>query len=334
MGGFNTRGRICTEVSAASAGASKAADLVVETVEGAAGLLGYASDYVLGGWGDLLTGGGIAWVPSAARARAAEAALEQGIVAAWEDPGAIVDALTREVVDLWACGNYGAALAVGSVEALGFAIGPKGAGRLSKLSKLTQRELDDLVKKGVISGEEAKTVRRNHGPPKEGDRPGDGAKDGAFVRRLSVKELVDGILKKSRLRANDPEKFEQELRRDLEQIGETPSGRANLETLNGSDDQLVFQRSDRWGVSGDNGAIEVGYAAAGDKQLSAASLAHELQHRADMAAGKLDALLETAATRPGFPNLAEQLAVEAENAVAETLGGRPRLNYDDSPLGW
>jgi hypothetical protein len=189
---YNTRGRVCTETGAGVAAARKLWDITVETAEGALGVVNYAGDYMIGPFLDPLTGGAVSWLPSGYRARASEAALEQALGTAWSNPGLVWDALTREVVDLWVCGNYAAAIAVGGIEALGFAIGPKGAGRIAKLSKLADSELDDLVKKGVIDLDEvaeAKKVR--DGADGKGD-------EGALVKKRDDAALKASIRERTR----------------------------------------------------------------------------------------------------------------------------------------
>ncbi len=299
-------------------------DAVVGGVEGLAMIGQYGSDWMLGPYVDLFTGGrGHPALPTAQRARQFEQAVGSGLASlvhtAMHDPMALIPNLEALQAAL-ASGEWGKAAGL-IVVGLG-ELSP--TQRLKLLSKLPDTELDDLVNQRVISADEAAKAKAARG---DGD-------DGVHIRRRTPKELADGILKKATLRADDEVQFEKDLRRDLELIGETPEGRANLERLLDSEESLSFHRTSlEWGLDGNTGAVKVGYGV-GDAQIPAASLAHELQHLSDMTAGRLDELLATPATLPGYPNLAEQLAVGAENAVAGSLNGRLRVDYLDSPLDW
>ncbi|MEM1033682.1 MAG: hypothetical protein AAGN82_25325, partial [Myxococcota bacterium] len=110
-------------------------------------MYGPAFDYVFDGnqW---------SWLPSGKRGQATAEALGATAEAVWENPGLIWDAMTQEVRDLWAAGEYGEAIGRSSVMVAEMFVGPKGAGRIARLSKMDPEVVAALEKKGVIDADE------------------------------------------------------------------------------------------------------------------------------------------------------------------------------------
>lgn len=138
------------------------ADEGLGIVQGAADIAQYVTDSIFGGMFDLFMTEEVSWIPSWQRGNRTGVAMMENAAYAVQNPGAVLDALTRDVRALWAQGKYGEAIGRGGVEVLAMVFGPK-VDKLRVLKGLPDEALDALVESKQITAAEAAAARAGRG---------------------------------------------------------------------------------------------------------------------------------------------------------------------------